>query len=400
MQLYCKPPQGCIDVGGVNVCGPFKVQDIEIVEESTADILGSCLFGDSNSATTGLIAPGYQFWCERNGGSINVSSHQANLPVIRSHIVRASDNLSVSWDYYHANGGLNGPGGAVYPDPYQNKDFEFAGYKKLTFTTSASKDYDWMLQHALEPLRKAGYTANLHSFNATSPGFTADIGVYDTLDGRVLLEENVIKKEGWKVKAGDGTKGNRGTYLYTQKYKGTAKAVLPWPAPFQSYKFWEITAQVTFEQDPNASTDEVDVYNTTSEGTITQIMYTGTPICPGPRFTDTYPIFPGDGVLYIRRGNNPLQYQADASISALTPITEKSYTWCCGGSCNNQTMARNEQEHQWLETGPSDQTALPDGTLKGKYDSTNNTGSFEWDLKPVDNSAGANMPALQLLLND
>lgn len=30
-------PQGCIDVGGVNVCGPFKVQDIEIVEESTAD---------------------------------------------------------------------------------------------------------------------------------------------------------------------------------------------------------------------------------------------------------------------------------------------------------------------------------------------------------------------------
>jgi hypothetical protein len=389
------------------VCGPFEVNDIEIIEESTADILGSCGFGDSNTATTGLIPPGYQFYCVRDGGNITVSSNQANLPIIRGHIVRASDNLSVLWDYYLADGGvLNGPGGAVYTDPYQYKDFEFAGYKKLTFTTSADKDYNWMRQHALEPLQKAGYTANLHSFTATSPGFTAEIGVYDTLDGRVLMEENVIRKQNWKVKSGDGTKGNRGTYEYTQKYKGTAKAklVMPtgMPAPWPAYwKFWEINANVTFEKDPNSSTEEADVYIPTSEGTITQTMWTGTPICPGPTFTDTYPIYPGDGVLYIRRGTNPLKYQADASMSDLTPIEEETYTWCCPSGttlCDTITLTRSQQEHQWLETGDSDQAALPDGTLKGSYESDNNTGSFEWDLKPVDESSKVPLQGMQLLL--
>lgn len=395
-------PEGCIEVGGVTVCGPYRVNDIEIIEESTADILGSCTFGGSNTATTGLIPPGYQFWAGRDGGNITVSSNQANLPWIRAHIVRASDNLSVSWEYCNPKGGLNGPGGAVYPDPYQNKEFEFAGYKKLTFTTTANEDYNWMRQNALQPLQEAGYTANLHSFTSTSPGFTAEIGVYDTLDGRVLMEENVITKKGWKVKSGDGTRGNRGTYDYSQKYKGTAKATLYWLAPFQSYKHWEISAEVTFEKDPNSSTEEVDVYYTTSEGKITQKMYTGTPICPGPTFTDTYPIFPGDGVLYIRRGTQPIQYQADASISSLTPIKDHSYSVCCppgSTSCTSDTLTRNEQEHQWLETGDSDQTAKADGTLQGKYESDNNTGSFEWDLKLVDKPPAGTSPAVQLLLD-
>jgi hypothetical protein len=127
-------------------------------------------------------------------------------------------------------------------------------------------------------------------------------------------------------------------------------------------------------------------------------MYTGTPVCPGPSFTDTYPIFPGDGVLYIRRGADPIQYQADASISALTPIQEHSYDWCCFGNCTSEILERNEQEHQWLDTGDSDRAALPDGTLKGTYAS--NTGSFEWSFSPVDKGSKITLPGVQLLLGD
>jgi|GEM_PF-4680154 len=399
-------PEGCIDVGGVSVCGPFRVNDIQIIEESTGDILGDCEFGNSDTATTGLIPPGYQFWAERNGGSIRVSSNQANLPIILAHIVRVSGNLSVLWDYYHPEGGLHGPGGAVYPDPYQRKDFEFAGVKKLTFTTSADKDFNWMMKHALQPLQDAGYTANRGTFTDTHPGFTVEISVHDTLDGRVLLEDDVIKKEGWKVKSGEGTRGNRGTYEYTIKYKGTAKAELVkptgLPAPFpQNWKYWEISANVTLEKDLNSSTEEADVYITTSEGTITQKMYTGTATCPGPTFTDTYPIFPGEGVLYIRRGTDPAQYQADASMSALTPIEAKSFSWCCppgSTSCTTVTLTRSAQEHQWLETGDSDQTALAGGTLKGNY--KDDTGSFEWDLKVVDKPSATLPGSMMLLLGD
>ena len=401
------PDPGCVTIGTVEVCGPVKVDKLDIIEESTADILGTCSFGDSNTATTGPIAPGYQFWCERGqlgpDGStdIQVSSNQSNLPMIKAYIVQASSGLPM-WETYHQPmGGLQGAGGGT-SDPYQNKDWEFAGFKKLTFTTTANKDYNWMRQHALEPLRKAGYTANLHSFTATSPGFTAEIGVYDTLDGRVLMEENVIKKEGWKVKSGEGTRGNRGTYEYTLRYKGTAKATLSWPAPFQNYKFWEINAEVTFEKDPNSSTEEADVY-ITSEGTITQTMYTGTPVCPGPKFTDTYPIFPGDGILYLRPGTDPIQYQADASISALTPIEEKSYTWCCppGENCQNETLTRSAQEHQWLDTGDSDQTAQSGGTLQGTYVDPNIIGSYyEWNFKSVDNPSPQSPGTMLLLLGD
>ena len=83
----------------------------------------------------------------------------------------------------------------------------------------------------------------------------------------------------------------------------------PFP-PYQDAKVWEIEADVTLEKDPDYSTRDVDVY-TTSEGTVTQTVYTYpdiTGLCHGEPalFTDTYPIFKKDGYLSVKRGTNPI----------------------------------------------------------------------------------------------
>ena len=405
-------------IGGVTVDGPFRVEDIAIDEESTGEILGQCVFGDSDTATTGVISPGYQFWAERSQDAdgtthITVSSNQANLPLIQAHFVKVrppSPPLSIVWDYYHADGGvLNGPGGP-YADPYQKKEFEFAGFKKLTFVATPKKDYNWMRKHALQPLQKAGYDAVQKSFEKTSSGSTLVVDVYDTLDGRALMEENVILKESWTVRSGKPyTWGNVGTYKYSGKYRGTIKATMTLPG-FPNTKVWEITGDVTFEKDPDYSTDEIDVY-TTSAGTITQTMYTvpdPTGLCQGipASFTDTYPVYKGDGYLSIKSGTDPIQYQASASISAQTPVQPHPYKECCAYAdppCEDQTMEVGEQEHEWLFTGDDFRSAEANGTLKGTYIVTTGdplnlpSGTYEWDLKPV-NEGSATSPGVQLLL--
>ena len=398
---FTVPDPGCITVGTTQVCGPSRVDRIEITEESTADILGMCWFGENNAATTGSIPPGYQFWCERSpnasggGTDIKISSMQANLPLIHTYLVRASDGLPMWETYIQPTGGLHGPDGAVYTDPYQKKEFEFAGYKKLTFTTTADKKYDWMRQHALIPLQNAGYTANLHSFTATSPGFIAEIGVYDTLDARVLMEEDVILKEPWKVRKGDATQGNRGTYDYTPKYKGTAKASLKWSNT--ESLVYEIGADVTFEKDTALSTELLDVY--TASGTITQTNYTvPMPVCSGEpaSFTDApYPIAKGPyGDLWIKKGSNPIEYVASATLSADTyPLQSHPYRMCCGSQCSDEVLEPGAQEHMWLMTGLGGafKTAESDGRLKGTFEHVQQVGTYvikaglyEWDFAPAD----------------
>lgn len=387
---------GCVPVGNVEVCGPSKVDRVEIIEESTADILGMCWFRDSNQASTGTIPPGYQFWCQRSQGAggateIKISSMQANLPWIRAYWVRASDNLPMWATYAQPTGGLHGADGAVYSDPYQQKDFEFAGYKKLTFTTTTNKKFDFYITHALRPPRDAGYTANSHNFKATSPGFIGEVGVYDTLDGRHLLTEDVIKKEGvWKVRA-EETRGNKGSYEYVGKYKGTTKASMYFLPPFQGTKVWEITGDVTFELDPNMTFPDTDVFTTTG-GTITQTIYTvpdPTGLCSGSpsSFTDTYPVYPADGYLFIKTSESPIQYRAGASISERTPLVEHTYTECCSyrtPACEEKTLEKNEQEHQWLYMEEAPRTAQPDGTLQGSFDDPY-TGKYEWNLRQDEN---------------
>lgn len=236
---FTVPDPGCIDLGSTQVCGPSRVDRIEITEESTADILGMCSFGTSDTAMTGPVPDGYRFWCTRSqspsGGTteIKVYSMQANLPIIHAYINRISNNW-LMWETYHrANGGLNGHGGP-YADPYQKKEFEFAGFKRLTFKASGKRSMNYFQKHALQPLQQAGYEAVQKLYDATGSESIYRIDVYRTLDGRVLMEDDVILKENWRVLDGDETYGNRGTYKFRPpSYSGgfvvaSNMGIFPW----------------------------------------------------------------------------------------------------------------------------------------------------------------------------
>jgi hypothetical protein len=403
---FTAPDPGCIQVGSVQVCGPSKVDRVEVIEYSTAEILGMCSFGDSDTATTGQIPPGYQFWCQRSQGAsggttITVSSMQANLPWIRAYWVRASDGLPMWETYYQPQGGLNGPGGP-YSDPYQHKEFQFAGYKKLTFTTTEDVDYSYFKEYAFQPLVDAGYEATIGNFQASSPGFTGEVDVYDTLDGRVLMEENVIKKKQWKVVTDpSSTTGNRGTYQYASGYQATTQASLTIGGVYgiPQATVWKITGNITFKIDKSQTTQEMQVFTPAPGSTITQTVYTvpdPTGLCYGvpASFTDTYPVEKGDGTLGIKAGSDPVQYNASASISASTPVQTHAYQECCSYRtplCNDMTLAADAQQHMWLLTGLGGafSTGSPDGELKGTYDCTSGQtgcGTYQWDMVPLQSS--------------
>ncbi len=396
------PDPGCITVGSTEFCGEKKVESVEITEPSTGEILADCYFGENDAGASGTIPPGYQFWCQRTpkpDGStdIKISSMQANLPIIRAKIVRASDNKPMFWTYHKAIGGLHTPDG-VLTDPYQKKEWQFAGYKKLMFTTKEEEgDYTFYLKYAVQPIKNAGYKAYARYFKATNPGFIGEVPVYDTLDGRVLIEDDVIKKveKKWRVVPGEDTQGNRGLYEYVGKtYEGTATAVLKWPNSPQ-FKVWEITANVVFEKDKKLSTKDMDVYKAT--GTLTQTMYlkNPTPCTYTPEsFTDTHQIVGGEqGDLWIKAGSDPVEYLASATIDSRTPLKSYPYRECCptgplgAMECTDKTLEPGEQEHMWLmtATGGSFKTAEPDGRLKDTFQFVNQgiNGAFhEWDFAP------------------
>jgi hypothetical protein len=216
------PDPGCVQVEQVEVCGPSHVDRIAIIEESTSEILGECSFAGGDTAETQDLAAGYKFWCVRKAGAdggteITLSSNQANLPAIRAFLVRTGDGLPL-WDVFvPAADVLHGPNGLTLSDPYERTDLEFAGYKQLVFTTKEDKGYDFARERALQPLVDAGYHAVLDRFEATSPGFVAYVGVYDTLDGRAKMWEEVVEKNDWKVDYA-GTRGNLGTFEYKDRY--------------------------------------------------------------------------------------------------------------------------------------------------------------------------------------
>jgi hypothetical protein len=386
---FTVPDPGPVDLGGgVVVNDPSRVQSVIIVEDSTREILGDCFFGDSDSAATDPSgSDGGQFWCARSGNTITISSPQANLPKIHAQRVSTLNPNLVMWNISNisANGGLNGPGGAVYADPYTHKEFQFAGFKKLMLI---SKTYTIAKKHAREPLENAGYSDLQSQF--ISP--TTEIDV-TTLDGRQKLEDDVILKRHWKLVAGE-TRGNLGTYEWKDKYKGTAKATMT--LPNLGYKVWEIEAtDVTFEIDPtytNMGSDTV-VYRTTG-GTITQTSYTvpgNAGGCTGSpaTFTDTFDIYPGDGYLSIFPGTDTIEYNASASISLSTPVQDHPYKMCCSWRnppCEDEVLEAGAQQHEWLRTGGMNSrlTASPDEPLKGSYATpTYSTPSYEWNLAPV-----------------
>ncbi len=287
-------------------------------------------------------------------------------------------------------------------DPYQHTEFQFAGYKKLTFTTNEDLDYNFFTEYALQPLRDAGYEANIGNFQANSPGFTGEVDVYDTLDGRVLMEQNVITKKKWKVVTGpNSTTGNRGTYRYSSGYQATTKASLSIGGEYGIPKatVWEITGSVTFKIDKSQTTQEMQVFTPAPGSQITQTVYTvpdPTGVCTGvpASFTDTYPVEKGDGILSIKAGSDPVQYNASASISASTPVQAHAYQECCSWrkpACQDMTLEADAQQHMWLLTGLGGafSTGSPNGELQGTYDCTSGQtgcGTYQWDMVPLQGS--------------
>ena len=399
---YVVTDPGCIDLGTVQICGPYTLASVEIIEESTAQILGECTFANGDMADTGVLPPGYQFWCERgaqaaDGGiPVTVYSKQANLPLIKPHLI-LPDGQSAWWNYHRPTGGLVGPDGQVYSDPYEHREFQFAGFKALFFTTKQNKDYKWAKQHSSSLLANAGYEAYMRRFDSTSPGFIAEVNVSETLDGRKLLEEDVITPDVWDVrKDQQETFGNKGTYDYNPKYKGTITAVMTMPVT--GVKVWEITVDATFEKVDSGAYifDGFDTYAST-EGTITQISYTvpdayGTCYGDPASFTGTYPMGFEDGLIWIKQNTSPAEYMGTGTIDDSTPLVEYNYDECCPYRallvppepvCQPEVLERDEQEHAWLQTGDANWTAQQDGSLQGTYSQPYGA-TYTWNLTPED----------------
>lgn len=213
---------GCVTVGATEVCGPSEVDRVAVVEKSTAEILGFCFFQGSDRAATSPSPAGEQFYCERSaagdGWDITISSPQSNLPLVHAYVVRSSDRLPM-WEAYEGPASpLHTPGGATLTDPYADPALQFAVYKELHFTAPPGRTEAFMKEKALQPLLDAGYAARIRRFRSSTSGVSAEIGVYETLDGRARMEAEVIQKNGWKVVSGpDATHGNVGTYEYVGK---------------------------------------------------------------------------------------------------------------------------------------------------------------------------------------
>lgn len=202
---------------GVEICGNKAIKRIEIVEESTAEIIGSCSLENGNMRSSSSGSSMYEFSCElieKNGSTeVKISSNQANLPLVHVYWYGTDANSpgGILYEEYLRASVVN-KGGQAWANPYTEKEFEFGGFKQLIFR-ARDKGYDFMLENALNPLLNAGYQARIFRYTTESSIAVAVVDVYCTLDARVLIEENILKKKGWKIKS-DGTKGNMGTYEY------------------------------------------------------------------------------------------------------------------------------------------------------------------------------------------
>ncbi len=217
--------QHCIPVAGapgVEICEDKHVDWIELVEESTAEILASCDF-DGDGAGRPSAGGDYRFSCTRSSdpqtgaATITITSAQANLPTV--HVYWTSidpDGLAgIHFEEYIRPLHLTA-GSSTFTDPYTQKDYDFAGGKRYTFFTTEKNAFDFMNEQAVKPLTDAGYTAWLSSFNSDESGSTAIVDVFDTYDGRVKMEQDVIFKNGWKVRQDPlSNRGNAGSYQYS-----------------------------------------------------------------------------------------------------------------------------------------------------------------------------------------
>lgn len=214
---YTMPDPGCLDVAGARLCGPVTVPIVNVTDESSGDQLAGCIFGASNVARGGGLTP---YWCERSfdagtgATTFKISSQYGNLPVLGAK-VDSSDGVPM-WNPYRVapSGGLHTPEGAVLADPYEDRTLSFAGRKRLYFHMGADKTWGWWKAHGPDPVAAAGYTVTHQSYQTVGGGgHLGHFDVVDTLDGRKVIEEDVLAPLGWTRRTGPGeTWGNKGTY--------------------------------------------------------------------------------------------------------------------------------------------------------------------------------------------
>lgn len=219
---YQVPAAPCVNVGGAQVCGPTYIRNIDIDEPSTTDIMGSCWPGRAGHATTGVLSPGFQYWCDVSAGPngstlVTISGTAANLPIISLAQVRLEDNLPLSFDVVPAAEGLHAPDGSVRTDPYTEKDWKYGASKILT-CKAKGKDINWLAKHAYQPLVDAGYDVQRRLFRMEGGYATEDYSITETLDGRLKIGAT-LQAKGWRQVSASG---NVGTY----EYKGLSKLVL------------------------------------------------------------------------------------------------------------------------------------------------------------------------------
>lgn len=240
---YSVDVPGCEPVAVTSACGPYDPAEVEILEESTGEVLGACVFGTADAVSTATYPPGYRFWCERKRGGLGgtstvvVSSDEvANLAWIRVHLANPQRTGDVREVYAHPAGGLHTPGGAVLLDPYADRTLRFAGVKRLTFRTSRPDDGPFLYARAVRPLLAAGYRGELFDYASADGETTGTVDVHGTLDARGVLDEDVLRREGWTLLPA-GTRGNAATWEYPSGGRPAC--------PGGEYPVFDVTGDVT-----------------------------------------------------------------------------------------------------------------------------------------------------------
>jgi hypothetical protein len=225
---YAVPCPSSITIAGSTTVlhGTSTIDRIAIVEESTAEEMAMCQFSSGDVSASDIVSPGYQFFAKRSHDSasstmpVTLYCNQANIPTIHVYgILRTAGGNNCPWEVYvRTTGGVTSPDGTVYSDPYQKPELKFTGFKNLIFVGNKDKNYGWMKKNALQPLLDAGYSARIFTFKKSATESVADVDVYNTLDGRAQMVEDILKKLGWKVrKDNTATKGNKCTLDYAGK---------------------------------------------------------------------------------------------------------------------------------------------------------------------------------------
>lgn len=223
----------CIPAGKAgfkqDVCMASEVGRVSIIEESTAEVLADCEF-KGRDLVNAPAKPGESFSCERKRDAasgiteVRIRSKHANLPILRvSHLIVRDGTTQGLWQESFAkaaDGVVHAPDGKAYADPYARQELKFAGHKQ--FFMVAKKGGIKRVNAVVGKLTAAGYDAVMRRF-ADGIG---EINVYDTFDGRALIEERILKKDNWKPrKDRASTRGNKGTYDADRyRFKGTEKA--------------------------------------------------------------------------------------------------------------------------------------------------------------------------------